>query len=121
MIARLKHLWATRRVPFLIFFGSLAVALWFAGNFVAEVIYWNDPRHRNQALEPWMTPRYVQHSYALKPKTVADILGIDHPYPARMRMSDIVEASGQSYDELTEALRAEAAIEKAARKARGDE
>ena len=106
MIARLKHLWATRRVPFLIFFGSLAVALWFAGNFVAEVIYWNDPRHRNQAL---------------KPKTVADILGIDHPFPARMRMSDIVEASGRSYDELTEALRAEATIEKAARKARGDE
>ena len=121
MIARLKHLGATRRVPFVFFFGSLAVALWFAGNFVAEVIYWNDPRHRNQALEPWMTPRYVQHSYALRPKTVAEILGIDHPFPARMRMSDIVEASGQSYDELTEALLAEAAIEKAARKARGDE
>ncbi len=121
MVARLKHLWSTRRVPFLVFFGSLAVALWFAGNFVAEVIYWNDPRHKNQALEPWMTPRYVQHSYALRPKTVAEILGIDHPFPARMRMSDIVAETGQSYDALTEELRAQAAIEKAERKARGDE
>lgn len=121
MFARLRHLWATRRLPFVVFFGSLAVALWFAGNFVAEVIYWNDPRHRNQALEPWMTPRYVQHSYALKPQVVAEILQIDHPFPHRMRMSDIIALNGMSYEALTEVLTEQAAIAKAARKARGDE
>jgi hypothetical protein len=121
MIARLKHLWATRRIPFLMFFGSLAIALWFAGSFVADLIYWNDPRHKNQALEPWMTPRYIQHSYGLRPKTVADVLGIDHPFPHRMRMSDIVASTGQTYEALTEELRTQAEAERAERKAQHDE
>lgn len=121
MTARLKKLWKTRRGPFVVFVLSLGVCLWFAGNFIADVIYWNDPRHRNQALEPWMTPRYVQHSYGLKPKTVAEVLGIEHPFPGRIRMSEIVALSGRSYDELTEDLRARAEEEKAERRARGNE
>lgn len=121
MVSRLKELWHTRRLAFVVFFAALAVTVWFAGNFVAGVLYWNDPRHRNQALEPWMTPRYVQHSYALKPQVVAEILQIDHPFPHRMRMSDIIALNGMSYEALTAALTEQAEIAKAARKARGDE
>ncbi|MBU2867951.1 hypothetical protein [Pacificibacter marinus] len=54
---------------------SLAVAGFFTVRSVALWVYWNDPQHRAQAIEPWMTPKYIAHSWAVPPHVVLDALG----------------------------------------------
>lgn len=114
---------SARERPFaaIVFVGALLATLWYAGNFTAQVIYWNDPAHRNQALEPWMSMRYVQHSYALDPESVGRILKLEVPFRPGLKVSELEILSQKSLDQLTQELRAQAAIEKAARQARGDE
>ena len=51
----------------------------FAVRLVASWIYWNDPAHRDVEIAPWMTPRYVAHSWRLPPEVVAETLDLDPP------------------------------------------
>jgi len=43
---------------------------------LADAVYFNDPRHRDESLKAWMTPRYVALSYDLPPPVVRELLGI---------------------------------------------
>ena len=61
------------------FFLALATLLWFAGSFVADAVYFNDPKHKNQALEEWMTPRYVSRSWKVPPEELRPLLGLGKP------------------------------------------
>ena len=58
---------------------ALACVLFFAVNLIADAIYWNDPEHRRQTPEAWMTPRYIAHSWQLDPKDVGEALGMIGP------------------------------------------
>lgn len=91
------------------FIVSLAFAVWYAYAFLADAIYFNDPRHKDQALKGWMTPRYVVMSYDLPKETVRDALGLipnDRDRP--IRLSVIAERQKLSLDELTDKVRAAA-------------
>jgi hypothetical protein len=59
----LGYLWAHHRWAILGFAGALIVALVFAVRLTLFTIYWADPAHRDQAIEGWMTPRYVARSH----------------------------------------------------------
>ncbi len=62
-MSRLRNLWRNNKLLASTFAISVAIMLFFATRFVLSAIYWHDPAHRNQALEPWMTLGYVAHSW----------------------------------------------------------
>lgn len=87
---------------------SCVAALWFAASAVLDLIYFNDPKHRDEALKGWMTPRYVVMSYDLPRGVVADALGLVEG-EGRVRLKRLAEDQGLTLDALTEQVRAAAA------------
>ncbi len=85
---------------------SAACALWFGFTFLAETIYFNDPRHQNADLKRWMTPHYVVLSYDLPPPVVFEALGVDPWREGRpLHMGRIAQRQGISLEELTQRVR----------------
>lgn len=91
----------------LVFVGALGAALWYSGNVVLDMIYFNDPRHQDETLKAWMTPRYIVMSYDLPREMVAEILELE-PDDRGRNLSTIAEARGMTLDEMTERVRAAA-------------
>lgn len=50
---------------------ALTVAVLFSVKLTLSIIYWNDERHINQALEPWMTIGYIARSHGVDLKELA--------------------------------------------------
>ena len=84
------------------------VGLWLCVSMVADFIYFNDPRHQDEALKPWMTPRYVGLSYALPRPVVAEALGLTVETLHGQRMTDIADSLDLDLDALTERVRSAA-------------
>lgn len=84
-------------------------ALWFALSMAMTVIYFYDPRHMDEPLRPWMTPRYVGMSYDLPRATVLDILGLPKDVEKGVRLHDVSVDLGVSMPELTDRVRDAAA------------
>ena len=81
------------------------VALWFGFTFLADAVYFNDPRHQDQELKGWMTPQYIMMSYELPRDVVIEVLEVsEKPGPGR-RMRDVALAQGLTLDELTDKVR----------------
>lgn len=79
----------------------ICVADFFAFNAIAAAIYWNDPRHQDQTLAAWMTPRYVAQSYKIPPEVLGPALFFDPPEaPRRRRLDDIAAANGVTIETL---------------------
>jgi hypothetical protein len=95
MLSRINILWTHHRVPFSAFVVLLCVTGYFAFNAIAAAIYWNDPRHQDQALADWMTPRYVAQSYDIPPRVLGPALYFDPSEPPRRRrLEEIAAANG---------------------------
>jgi len=75
---------------------------------VVFTIYWADPDHIDQAVQPWMTPRYVAHSWDLPPEEVAAALGVELSSSHRVTIGDIAAKNGLSLAELESRIRAAA-------------
>ena len=99
----LKFLWAKHpfaSVAFALALGGLVV---FGSGFVRDTLYFNDPAHRNQDLEPWMTPRYVGMSWDLPPEVLGPLMGLskDMPRDGRPpRLDEIAARMGITIEEL---------------------
>lgn len=78
---RLPFMSILRRHPvaFPAFLLALCLTVVFAVRLAVFTLYWADPDHRAQAPQPWMTPRYIAHSWDLDPKDVAQTIGMDAP------------------------------------------
>ena len=72
---------------------------------LADAVYFNDPRHRDESLKAWMTPRYVALSYDLPPPVVRELLGIEKGADHPRRLDRLAENMGLSLDELTQKIR----------------
>lgn len=83
----LGYLWAHHRWASLGFAGALIVALVFAVRLTLFTIYWADPAHRDQAIEGWMTPRYVARSHDVELDVIRAALPIAPS--ARSTLDDI--------------------------------
>lgn len=70
-----------RRHPILatLFALALALTLFFAGRFVAQVVYWSDPARQEQEVQGWMTLRYVAKSWRLPPHELYEAAGLPGP------------------------------------------
>lgn len=111
-----RYLLNRQPIAFAVCLVALLAAAVFGGRFITEALYFSNPAHRYQSLEPWMSPRYVSHSYDLPREVVADVFGIDleaeraedrRDKPPRMR--EIAQRQGLSIAELEAKLRATAA------------
>ena len=101
MLSRIKTLWTHHRIAFTAFLTLLCVACYFAFNAIAAAVYWNDPRHQDQPLADWMTPRYVAQSYNIPPEVIGYALFFDPTEaPRRRRLDDIVAENGVTLDTL---------------------
>lgn len=83
MIDRIKYLWARHRLVVIAFLSVLVIIGYFAIKTFSAMIYWQDPAHKNQDIEPWMTPRYVSLSYRLPPEILGTVLFLEKGAPPR--------------------------------------
>ncbi|WP_417524783.1 hypothetical protein [Marinovum sp.] len=118
MTGALSLLWRDNKLLVGGFLLALAVMIFFAIRSIAFWIYWADPAHRNQEIEPWMTPRYVAHSWHVPPEVVVEALDLV-PGGGRITMAEIAEREGVSLDEIAERLVAAIEAERAAHRALG--
>jgi hypothetical protein len=83
----------------------LCGALFFAGRTAYLAWYWSDPAHVSQALEPWMTPRYVARSYKLDPRRLAAALGITPHGGERPTLDALARRAGLSFEDYAAKVR----------------
>lgn len=114
MTQTLKLLWRDNKVLLAGFVLALAVMLFFALRTAMFWIYWADPAHRNQTIEPWMTPRYIAHSWDVPPPVVGDALGLE-PGGPRITMADVAAREGIGFETLVARVMAAILAHRAAR------
>lgn len=91
---RVKDLWQHNRLALLAFVTVICLAGFFGFKSVSQFIYWSDPRHQNQSLEGWMTPRYVAQSYQVPPEVIQNALDLDVDAPPRRISLESLAAQG---------------------------
>lgn len=105
----LKYIWEHQKLPLLIFLIAIGASLHFSVQFIARTAYFNDPKHKQQPIEAWMTPRYVGMSYRLPPSEMADVLQLTPAAGPRPRMGEIAAALGLSLAEVESLVKSRAA------------
>jgi hypothetical protein len=97
-----------RRHPFLTAAFTLAVVLtlFFAGLFVTRALYWADPAHREQAVEPWMTLRYIGRSWRLDPRGISAEAGLDQVPGNPLTLDEIARQRGVPVAEVIAGIEA---------------
>jgi len=86
---------------------ALVVTLMFTVRTVMFAVYWADPANRDQALQGWMTPRYVAYSWDVPRDIMQTATG---PQPDRLRptLREVAEHQDIALADLL--IRIEAAI-----------
>ncbi|SMC43108.1 hypothetical protein [Primorskyibacter flagellatus] len=98
-----KHRERNRRAARWLLGLSLVAALFFGVRVGLDMVYWNDPKHHEQQLEPWMTVGYVARSWVLDPRKLHEALALG---PGRDRKTSLGHlARQQDIDFETYALR----------------
>ncbi|MGO4914973.1 hypothetical protein [Pseudogemmobacter sp. W21_MBD1_M6] len=100
MRSTLIRLWSDHKILTLAFGTALCVTVFFGVRLALFSLYWADPDHHRQALEDWMTPRYVAHSYHLPPEDVMRALSGGAEVARRPTLADLSEITGQSLDDM---------------------
>ncbi len=110
MISRLKHLWQNHRIALALFCATVALIGYFAVQTISSAIYWMDPKHHDQPIKPWMTPRYIAQSYDLPPFVVGSALLFEMDAPTRrVSLDDIATRNSLTLDDLQDRIDAAAA------------
>ena len=93
-------------IPLGILSASLVALVFFSWGFIANLIYFADPRHQNQPLESWMTPRYVGMSWDLPPHVIDQVMELRPHIDKRKHLDEVVEDLGITLEELNERVAA---------------
>lgn len=102
--AALPYLWARHRPALVIMVIAAAFAAFFALRLVAFWIYWSEPAHHNQQIQPWMTPGYVARSYGVDPVEIRDMLAVPQDAPRGSTLEDIARMTGRDTGALIAVL-----------------
>ncbi len=108
---RISELWQRHRLLVIAFLIAAALTLFFAARMTMFALYWADPAHREQPLEPWMPLRYVAYSWDIPPPRLAAALGLPPNARQRLTIGEISRITGLTPQEIQariEALRAAA-------------
>lgn len=86
------RLWRESRLLVVAFLALLAVAVFFGIGAFREARDFDVAKE--QPIAPWMTPRYVSHSWDIPREAMMDILGLEPPGPGRRTLADIAADRG---------------------------
>ncbi|WP_319530733.1 hypothetical protein [uncultured Cohaesibacter sp.] len=106
MIKALKYFWKEQPIALSALVLALCVLIFFGVRFVFGFVYFHDPAHRNEALQPWMTPKYVGMSYRLPPEIIRQVMQLEAFEGRRVKLSDVVERMDITLPELEARVRA---------------
>lgn len=101
MIGFLKFTWRKHPVLSGIFALALLAVAFFAINVGRHWLYFKNPDHYEQTLEPWMTPRYVGMSWGLPREMIEDVMELPRDGEGRPpKVKDIAARMGLTLPEL---------------------
>jgi hypothetical protein len=100
MMNRIRLLWKQNKLLLAAFLVAAVATVFFAVRTVVFTLYWNNPDHRQQALEAWMTPQYVAYSYGLERDDVVRALGMEPGAGLRFGMGDIAAQQNVTLQDL---------------------
>ena len=101
----LRYFWKEQPIALSIFAVAVVLLVFFGIRFVDRFLYFHDPAHRNQALEPWMTPRYVGMSYKLPRDVIFDVMDLENTEGRRVKVGEVADRMGISLAELERRVR----------------
>ncbi len=90
----------SRKILKIIFVLAVLAALFFAGRLVLSLVYWNDARHIEQPLEPWMTIGYVARSYRVDRAELADAVPFEVRRGERETLQQLADHQNISLEQL---------------------
>ncbi|WP_114011363.1 hypothetical protein [Cohaesibacter intestini] len=105
MLNALRYFWKEQPLALSAFLLAMAFLVFFGARFVLHFIYFHDPVHRNQALEPWMSPKYVGMSYQLPPEIIREVMQLDRFEGKRVTIKKVAEGLDISLEELERRVR----------------
>ena len=95
----LRFLWRRHRIAALLLAAALIAASFFGARLVREAVYFANPAHQRQALEPWMSPRYVARSWDLPPEVIIELMQL-RPDAGRSTVAQVAADLGLTLSEL---------------------
>ena len=107
-MSRLKELWKTNRLMLIAFVIAAFLTAMFLVRTVVFTVYWADPAHRDQSIEPWMTVRYVSNSWDLPRDEMIAALGFEPENGRFQTFGDIAQSRGLSLEDITARIEAAA-------------
>lgn len=87
-----RKAWRENWLFVLAFAVSFGLALFFGAGLLQEVSTFNAVKE--QPLAPWMTPRYIAHSWDMPREAMMEILGLEPPGPGRTTIREIAAEKG---------------------------
>lgn len=87
-------------IPIALLSVSVIAIIFFSKGFIANLIYFADPKHKNQPLEYWMTPKYVVMSYDLPPPIIDEVMGLRPKIDKRKPLTKVIEDLDITLEEL---------------------
>lgn len=88
---------------------ALVLTVVFTVRTISSALYWSDPDHVDQLLEPWMPLGYVARSWDVPREVLAEALNLPIGEQPRRNLELIAEDIGISFEDLSQ--RTERAIE----------
>jgi hypothetical protein len=99
-MAHMTKIWRENRLLVIAFAIALAMTLFFAVRLAIFSLYWSDPAHRRQQMQPWMTIGYVARSWQVPKDRLARELDVV-PTPGKPpTLKDIAEKKGMTVEAL---------------------
>jgi hypothetical protein len=96
--------WQRHKVVFSALCLAFVALVFFTVRLISSTIYWSDPAHRFQKLEPWMTPAYISQSYKIESNELSILIGIDGRGSKRLSLEKIAQMRGINVKKLMDEL-----------------
>jgi hypothetical protein len=113
-LPHLRKFISHNKIPVLVLVAAMAALLWFTAALIRNFIYFHDPRHQDEVLKPWMTPRYIAMSYDLPRSVVMEVLQSTKDVGGPRRLGDLAQDQRLTLADLESRVREAAAAYRAA-------
>lgn len=87
-----------RRLLWVLLIVSALATVFFTVRGVVQFVYWSDPAHRDQSLEPWMPIGFVARSYGVEREALATALELSPDSDRRLSLKDLAEMRGKDFE-----------------------
>ena len=91
----------------------LAASVFYGVRLALDIMYWNDPRHHEQQLEPWMTVGYVARSWKLDIRNLRDSLALAPGSAKATSLGNLARKKGMDFESYAEDVMGVIGVQKA--------